>query len=220
MKINSIQHNPYNKSNYKRQASKQNNTQQVSFGNAAVLTNTEKFVIKLANFKPIKNLVEWSGKRTVKHLKNGTVKVSKNEDKLRQYLMVAYSLGLQTNYVANVLSNDRMPKKRKQTLAINNTLTFFIPAIGAFTVDKAINNGVKRLQLYMVKTNKEVGKKLMPSSSAVKGVKAAASIIVFTTMYKWLSTVVATPIADKITKYMDKKGWLSPDEKQTQPVKK
>lgn len=208
MQVNSINYNnPYNKKSLKRESK-----QKIAFGNKAVLSKADKFVLNLASCKPIQKLVDWSGKRTIKHLKNGKTRVMKNEDKLRQYLMVGYSLGLQTNYVANVLSNDRMPKKRKQTLAINNIISFFIPAIGAFTVDRAINDGVKKLQLYIVKTNKEVGKKLMPSSSAVKGVKAAASIIVFTTMYKWLSTVVATPIADKVTKFMDKKGWLSKEE--------
>ena len=45
---------------------------------------------------------------------------------------------------------------------------------------------------------------------ACKGIKNFKSIFVFAFMYKFGSTLIALPIADKVTDYMRKKGYFKP----------
>ena len=47
---------------------------------------------------------------------------------------------------------------------------------------------------------------------ACKGIKNFKSIFVFALMYKFGSTLIALPIADKVTDYMRKKGYFKPSQ--------
>ena len=47
---------------------------------------------------------------------------------------------------------------------------------------------------------------------ACKGIKNFKSIFIFTLMYKFGSTLIALPIADKVTDYMRKKGYFKPSK--------
>lgn len=160
------------------------------FMKVAEKKGVQKIILKIAENKPLQKAVEWASK-------------GDNAEKIAQYLMVAYSALLQTCHVTNIMNNKQMPEERKQTLAINNVLTFFIPTIGAFTVDKAINKGIDRFQKYAenvrgVKFNKH----------QTTGLKTLKSIFIFSMMYKYFSTVVATPLADVTTKFLKNQGYL------------
>lgn len=160
------------------------------FMKVAEKKSVQKIILKTAEAKPLQKLVEWASK-------------GDNAKKIAQYLMVAYSALLQTCHVTNIMNNKQMPEERKQTLAINNVLTFFIPTIGAFTVDKAIDKGINRFQNYAENVR---GVKF--NEHQAMGLKTLKSIFIFSMMYKYFSTVVATPLADVTTKFLKSQGYL------------
>ena len=149
---------PYTSFNNKVQSQNDKRQAQMSFSNQTFGSSNPKgfnkldqFLIKIAENKTVKKLVEWaSGKTTVtkRNNKNEIVKevVNKNYDRLVQYLMTAFSFTLQSSYIINIMRNKEIPQERKETLSVVNGLTFVLPTIGAFTIDGTINKGADRFQ--------------------------------------------------------------------------
>jgi len=182
----------------------------LSFGNNSKnLSFFDKVFSKIGENKTVKGIIDWASKEKtiVKH--NGDVVVKRNSDKLAQYMMVAFSAVLQSNHVFNIMRNKEIPQDRKEVLAVNNGLTFVIPTIGAFTVDGIIHKKVDDFQQYLKEVN---GKHL--SKEALEGVKAAKTILIFTMMYKYASTLVAMPMANGVTNFMRRNGVFGDQAKQ------
>ena len=184
----------------------------VSFAGAAdKISKADNFFIKIAQNKYMKKILEWADivKETTKS--NGEKKLALNSDKLGQFMMIGYSLFLQTNHVINIMKNKEMPQDRKEVLAVNNVLTFVIPTIGALTIDGAINRGADRFQKYLKQVN---GNHI--SVKAMKGVKQAKTLFVFTMMYKYASTLIAMPFAESTTDFLRRNGVLGSKAKEHQ----
>lgn len=202
--LNNRQIQPQNTS-YRRQ----NLNGSVNFsGGSSKLTPFENWLVGLANTSWAKKLMKWTAGETVKvNNQNGTSRVVKNSAKLEQALMVSFSALLQTNYIINIMRNKKIPEERKQNLAVNNAITFVLPTLGAFTVDSAIDKAGERFGDYLKEINKGKGNKEF-IEKAIKGVGSAKRLFVFMAMYRFASTVVATPMADKVTTYLRKKGFF------------
>lgn len=204
----------------KNQANKNNlaynnfSTSNITFGNkftSKVENNidnfTNKLFLKLAELKPLKSFIDWSTKETYKKNIFGQNILSKNTEKLTQLLIISFSAILQTNYIVNIIKNKDIPKERKEALCVNNALTFVIPTIGALTLDKAVNKLSKRFENYLKSINKN-----NISEEALSGVHAAKSLLIFSFMYKFASTIIALPIGEKITTYLRQKGIFSEEQ--------
>lgn len=210
---------PYNKvsaQNNKRQA--QTAFSNPTFGNSNPknFSKLEQFFIKIAENKTVQKLSEWACGKTVitkRNHKNEVVKevVNRNYDRLVQYLMTAFSFTLQSSYIINIMRNKEIPQERKETLSVVNGLTFVLPTIGAFTIDGTINKGADRLQKYLKKING-----VHFSQKAFDGVKTLKSVIVFTMIYKYASTLVAMPMAEGVACALKRFGVFGKKAKEQQ----
>ena len=125
--------------------------------------------------------------------------------------MIAFSACLQSCSIFNIAKDKNIPKERKENLMVNTGLTFIIPTLGALFVDNIINKQFDKLVEQYKKVNKNNPKLTKESVElACKGIKNFKSIFVFALMYKFGSTLIALPIADKVTDYMRKKGYFKP----------
>lgn len=164
----------------------------------------DELFCSLADTKGMKKLVNWATKKTSSN------KMS-NSEKLNQIFMIAFSACLQSCSIFNIAKDKNIPKERKENLMVNTGLTFIIPTLGALFVDNIINKQFDKLAEQYKKVNKNNPKLTKESVElACKGIKNFKSIFVFALMYKFGSTLIALPIADKVTDYMRKKGYFKP----------
>ncbi len=113
-------------------------------------------------------------------------------------------------YVQQTLNKKDLDTDKRRTLAINQILCFFIPTALGYYVNNKINNWVKNkeyrytgLQRYKQAMAKAEGKpytaeQLKVISEKTKGIKAFASLLVFTAIYRYISPVAITPVANMI----------------------
>lgn len=166
----------------------------------------DELFCSLADTKGMKKLVNWANKKTSSN------KIS-NSEKLNQIFMIAFSACLQSCSIFNIAKDKNIPKERKENLMVNTGLTFIIPTLGALFVDNIINKQFDKLVEQYKTVNKNNPKLTKESVElACKGIKNFKSIVVFALMYKFGSTLIALPIADKVTDYMRKKGYFKPSQ--------
>jgi len=159
-----------------------------------------------------------------------------NLGKINTHSMAGLSLFLSSIYMTQTLRNKELDPQRKKTLAINQGITVSLATIGVYTIDKALFSMFKRFEKrvkeikkkqkysteqlnkllgedasnYVCKTAKEtkVAKQAEAAGRMIKGVDVARKAIVITLIYRFLGPVIATPTADKITKFAKKQGWM------------
>ena len=197
-------------------------TQKLNFGGAkldefyskiAERKQTQNIILKLANSRIIRGLVNWGAKDKITTSKGEKI-ITKRGDDLPKYLMVSYSGVLQTNHIVNIHRNKQMPEDRKETLIVNNLLAFILPTIGAFTIDSSINKGVKKFQKYAEKT-----KNTKFNDKQLNGLKTIKAVLIFGLMYKYFATIVTTPMADKVTDFLRDKGVIGQKKKPAKTTK-
>lgn len=143
----------------------------------------------LANSNTVKKFVNWATKNDAANYK-----------KLQKYYPTAFMLltiGIgQTGFI---LASDDMPKKRRIPLALNNTINCLISLAGGIItdryVDKLTDTFVKRAEATLVCNEKE---------QVIKGIGRGIPILVSGLLYKYIGPVLATPITDKVNKFMEK----------------
>lgn len=166
----------------------------------------DELFCSLADTKGMKKLINWASKK-----KSTIGNQMSNSEKLNQFFMIAFSACLQSCSIFNIARDKNIPKERKENLMVNTGLTFIIPTIGALFIDNIINKQFDKLVEQYKKVNKNNPKLTKESVElACKGIKNFKSIFVFAFMYKFGSTLIALPIADKVTDYMRKKGYFKP----------
>lgn len=139
-----------------------------------------KALSKFLSTKPIKNIIE----------------KTKNYD-LLNHLMTFTSTVLSGFYIRQTLKNDKLDERKRKTLAINQAVVFLLSTIGCYAGDKA--------------TNKWYDKKIVSRFAAVNhnlerdtlkkylfGFSSAKKIMIFGFIYRYLTPVIATPIANHI----------------------
>lgn len=152
----------------------------------------------LANSNTVNKFVNWATKNDAANYK-----------KLQKYyptvfMLVTIGVG-QTGFI---LASDDMPKKRRIPLALNNTINCLISLAGGIItdkyVDKLTDTFVKRAEATLV------GKEKV---QIIKGISRAIPILASGLLYKYIGPVLATPITDKVNKYMIKHGMVDYSEK-------
>lgn len=126
-------------------------------------------------------------------------------------------------YMYKTLTNKQMDKDRKKTLAINQGMTLGISTAGAYALDgslnkwwgkvtqkyAAIHSGDKNLiENFKIAKNKGIVKDLedyaidvLKSDKLAKEIKAmdvAKKLLIFAMVYRYITPVLVTPIANKI----------------------
>ena len=138
-------------------------------------------------------------------------KLAMLQGKLTAHMSTIGSLITSSVYVQQTLSKKDLDSEKRTTLAINQILCFFVPTFLAYTADSKLNNFVKdneyrytglqkqKRVLEEAKTGKPyTEEQLKALSEKTKGIRVLASLLIFTTVYRYISPVLITPFANKI----------------------
>ena len=166
-----------------------------------------------------KKMAKWYGKPLIESDKmaKASEKLGKWSDKTTQHMATLGSLITSSVYVQRTLSNKDMDSDRKKTLAVNQALCFFVPTAASYSVDSLINNWVKNkgyrftgLQKHLIAKAKAEGKDVSAMTESlgnrIKGVRILATLATFTLIYRFLTPVLITPIANKIGDKLNEKS--------------
>ncbi len=158
-------------------------------------------------FKPVTRFVKRKLDRLTTYISMGQAKILDTkiakrivlatvENKIDIVKHISSGIGLIISglYIKKTLANDKLAPQQKTTLAINQGAVSVTATILGYTfeglADKKINSFIKKFNAVNVE-NKEL--KLYQG-----GIKAAASMMIFAMMYRFVAPVVVTPIANHI----------------------
>ena len=158
-----------------------------------------------------KKMAEWYGKPLIESEKAAKLseKLANMPGDVTQHMATLGSLITSSVYVQRTLSNKDMDPDRKKTLAVNQALCFVVPTIAAYTVDSMIKDKVKKIEYRysglkeheaaMARINGKDAKAITDSlGKKLKGVRILAGLATFTLIYRYITPVVITPIANMI----------------------
>ncbi|MFA7659135.1 MAG: hypothetical protein WCY19_06860 [Candidatus Gastranaerophilaceae bacterium] len=121
--------------------------------------------------------------------------VNKTKDtNIVAHLSCLTSLFLSGFYMKQTLQNDKLDKQKRTTLAINQGTVAILSAIMSYSLDNVINKRINKFVDKFVMVNArdpKIGK-------YVDGIRSAKTIMIFGLIYRFLTPVVVTPIANKI----------------------
>lgn len=147
--------NTFNTYNQQNRFNKMNTRPQCFTANAANgLNDAAKAAVKTAEekssiFKPLSDFYDRFTDSVTKHFTSKVVDSKpmnyiadkfKDSSNLFQHCLTIGSLITSGLYMEKTLTNDKLDKDRKQTLAVNQGLTFAISTAGAYTLDKYVKN--------------------------------------------------------------------------------
>jgi len=170
---------------------------------------------------------EWLAKNfTEKVFNNKTIDriAGRYKDNDRFYTHIATVSSIITSglYAYRTVSNNKLDKDRRNTLAINQLLTLGVSILGSYTIDKALSNKWKNLQIKYAgaqlndpkfyekfKAQKEhklysyIGetfeyKKAEEIASRLNGFELLKKMVILSMVYRYLVPVLVTPIANKL----------------------
>lgn len=188
MNIQSIQNNQYNISNRGK------------FGDKVANFTAEVYGKHIANSEPLRNFCEKMSK--------------KNIGDVTTHMQVLGSAITSATYMQTTMKNKNFDKDNARTLAVNQFLCFVIPTIGAYVVDRAITDLKKQMEYnYAAKLEKaasnaigkEKDKILAMKGNNIKGVRILLGILTTTLLYRYITPVAVTPLANKIGNKMNAK---------------
>lgn len=133
-------------------------------------------------------------------------------------------------YMYKTLTNDDLDTKSRKTLAINQGLCCLIPAVCAYTVSHYLAKfkkvaeytycGLKEQQKALGQLSAEQVAKLEKEfGTKLKGFNALTSLVTFTLIYRYITPVVITPVANYIGEKINAKHHTE-EAKQTQTENK
>lgn len=203
MRISAISHN-YNNQKIDLQKSA---VQKISFSASANESKLFKPISKPYN-KFMDYLTTGLAKGFVKLLENKYIKKfiekTKNSN-LVQNLTVLNSFIISGFYMQQTLKNKNLDSEKKKTLAINQGLTCAVSTlIGLFINDKTD----KFIEKHFADKYSAVALKSGGPKEAINlfhGINAAKSIIIFGIIYRFITPVVMTPIANHIGNKLQEK---------------
>lgn len=222
--------NSYNKytytNNYNSNAKNSKPGANVTFGKA-MAKETESLYEKLTGFvgKPIGKYVIFPIAKNPKVQK--FILKLKDSKNFYTHLSVADSVVLTSFYMFNTNKNKDIKKDQKLPLIINQGLVTVLSAILTYSLNNSINKKIdkftgefKKVLPEALKTAKYAGKNL--SDEMIKenvgkmggGIKKLQSVFIFTLIYRYISPVIITPIANRISEKIqnDKKQNKTPEQ--------
>lgn len=134
-------------------------------------------------------------------------KLSKFPGQMTQHMSVLGSLITSSVYMEQTLTKKDLDNKRRKTLAINQGLGFVVPTFLGYWVDNKLGQKNKKLE-YRYAGLQEQKKALGQISaekaaeleaklgSRLKGFKTLATLLTFTLIYRFVTPVAITPLAN------------------------
>lgn len=161
--------------------------------------------------------VKWIGKTFGAWvIKNPTIhkfsgKLNQIPGKLTAHMSTIGSAITSSVYVQQTLTKKDLDSDKRTTLAINQVLCFFVPTFMAYTVDSKLSDFVKRNEYRYSALQRQIraaeeartgkpytAEQIKSLSEKIKGIRVLASLLIFTTVYRYISPVLITPVANKI----------------------
>lgn len=138
-------------------------------------------------------------KITSKLLKTQAVKklVYKTEKtNVVNHLQAAIGVIISGLYIYKTMTNDKLESDKRMTLSINQGIVSVVATTMGYTVDGLLANQVGKFSRKFAAVNHD----LNPDKLKILrgGIKAAASMMIFGTMYRYVAPVLVTPIANSI----------------------
>lgn len=130
---------------------------------------------------------------------------TKNSKNLVQHITALTSFVLSGFYIQQTLKNDKLDEKRRKTLAINEGLVTVLSTILSYTVCKSLDKNIQKFSNKFLMLNSK-NYSLKELETYQRGIKNAASIMIFMTIYRFISPVVITPIANHIGNKINEKN--------------
>jgi hypothetical protein len=192
--------------NYNNKGSKTRKAQsQPSFGGS----DESKF------FGPIKDVVnkiydkytEVLAKGLGKVLDNGVAEKVINATKhtnLVAHMACATSLVLSGFYMKQTLQNKKLDKKKRTTLAVNQGTVAILAGVMAYAVDNIVNKKIENFTQNFKMVNYNEESKILKEH--LTGIKNAKTMMIFGLMYRFISPVIVTPLANMIGDKIQSKG--------------
>lgn len=137
-------------------------------------------------------------KTDVAHNAISKLKGSKN---IVDHLSAFTGVVLSGFYIKKTLKNDNLDTKKRKTLAINQASTCVISTIGAYTISKYAGKQVNKFTDKFMAAN--IKSDIQDLAKYKRGIKAASSMMIFGMMYRFISPVLVTPIANHIGNKME-----------------
>lgn len=150
-----------------------------------VYTKIAKFLTKIFEIEWVKNLIE-----KTKHMN------------LVSHLMTLTSIVLTGFYIKQTLQNKDFDEKNKKTLAINQAIVCLASAIGSYALNGATS---KIFDKYVTSKFEAVNIHDPHIKKYVHGFDAAKQVMIFGFIYRFISPVFATPLANYIGNRLHKK---------------
>ena len=142
-------------------------------------------------------------------IQNVSEKLSKIPGEMTEHMATLGSILTSATYMYKTLNNKDLDSDKRKTLAVNQGLCCVIPTIGAYTVSKLLSKfrknaeykycGLKEQQIALGQISKEEAKELKKTfGNKLQGFNALTQLITFTLIYRYVTPVVITPIANWI----------------------
>jgi len=170
--------------------------------------------VKSKFFEPITKPYMSAMDKIETHMANGIVKIlgtktaeriitKTKETALVQHLTALTGVILSGFYIQKTLENDKLDKQRRKVLAINQAIVSALSTVGAYTVNKWLEPKITKFSDKFVEVNAKESPAMLAKYK--NGIKAASSIMIFGTIYRFISPVFATPIANRIGNHLQEK---------------
>ena len=203
------------------------NTKQIQFtGKAdAPVSFVQKYLLKGLGWLADRKATEKTAKFIAKH-----EAIEKN---LFPHLIVLGSTIMSGFYIGKTLNNKNLDKEKRQTLAINQTLTYIVSTVAAYTLDSKMKNWYKKNVVRPFNAfkgrefNKEIANFIKDNPTMKKAEKATKiatkralhtqklekwqkgmnqirQLVIFGTAYRFFAPVLVTPIANAIGNSLQK----------------
>lgn len=115
-------------------------------------------------------------------------------------------------YIYNTAKSKKIEKEQKKPLMINMALVTAMSTVAGLFIDKAARKKIDDFTEFFVERNKgKLDKKILDGCK--KGIQPAATLLIFTTIYRYLAPVLATPLANKISNSLGNKNTNKIDKK-------
>lgn len=120
---------------------------------------------------------------------------------MTSYMSTAGSVVTTGVYANRTLNNKNLDKKAAKTLALNQGLVLGLSTVGAFTINDSIAKFTKKMSYKFRDLNKDLPSKVL--EKRFQGFSIAQKLLTFSLMYRYISPVLVTPIASKISKSLN-----------------
>lgn len=142
-------------------------------------------------------------------IQTASEKMTKFPGEMTEHMATLGSVLTSSVYMYKTATNKDLEPKSRKTLAINQGLCCVIPAIGAYTVSNKLSKfkknveyryrGLKEQQVALGQISKQEAEILKSKlGNNLKGLGALTGLVTFTLIYRYLTPVVVTPVANWI----------------------